>query len=106
MNFGKMGNMSNMLKQAQQLQKKLAEAQEKLVEERVEGSSGGGMVTAVVNGQGDLVSLKIDPEVIDPEEADVLEDLVLAAVTEACRKAKELMNMRMSGLTGGMGLPF
>lgn len=106
MNFGKMGNMANMLKQAQQLQKQMAAAQEELAKEQVEGTSGGGMVTATVNGHGDLLSIKINPDAVDKEDMELLEDLIVAAVGEASRKAKEMMSSRLNSLTGGMGLPF
>lgn len=106
MNFGKMGNMGNMLKQAQKMQAQMQRVQEELTHERVEGTSGGGMVVASVNGQSELVGLKISPEVINADDADILEDLILAAVAEASRKARDLMQSRMGALTGGMGLPF
>lgn len=105
MNFGKMGNMQNMLKQAQKLQRQMAEAQEELARQEVKGTSGGGMVVAKVNGQGDLLSLKISPDAVDPEDIELLEDLVVAAISEASRKAKEMMSSRMNSLTGGM-MPF
>ena len=109
MNFGGrggMGNMSQMLKQAQAMQAKMMQAQEELKQARVEGSAGGGMVSATVNGQGELVSVKLTPEVVNPDDIEMLEDLILAAVSDAANKAREMMESRMGALTGGMQLPF
>ena len=109
MNFGGrggMGNMSQMLKQAQAMQAKMMLAQEELKQARVEGSAGGGMVSATVNGQGELVSVKLTPEVVNPDDIEMLEDLILAAVSDAANKAREMMESRMGALTGGMKLPF
>ena len=109
MNFGGrggMGNMSQMLKQAQAMQAKMMQAQEELKQARVEGSAGGGMVSATVNGQGELVSVKLTPEVVNPDDIEMLEDLILAAVSDAANKASEMMESRMGALTGGMKLPF
>lgn len=97
--------MDKILKQAQKMQAQMARIQEDLAREKVEGLAGGGMVKAVADGKGDLVSIHIDPEVIDPEDVEMLEDLVVAAVNEALRASKELSNERMGALTGGMGLP-
>ena len=101
-----MGNMSQMLKQAQTMQAKMIQAQEELKQARVEGSAGGGMVSATVNGQGELVSVKLTPEVVNPDDIEMLEDLILAAVSDAANKAREMMESRMGALTGGMKLPF
>lgn len=109
MNFGGRGGMSNMnqmLKQAQAMQAKMMKAQEELKEARVEGNAGGGMVSATVNGQGELVGVKLSKEVVDPEDVEMLEDLILAAVSDAANKAREMMEQRMGSLTGGMKLPF
>lgn len=109
MNFGGrggMGNMSQMLKQAQAMQAKMLQAQEELKQAQVEGSAGGGMVSATVNGQGELVSVKLTPEVVNPDDIEMLEDLILAAVSDAANKAREMMESRMGALTGGMKLPF
>lgn len=101
-----MSNMNQVMKQAQALQKKLAQAQEELATKEVSGSAGGGMVTAVVNGGGTEVrSVAINPEAVDPEDVEMLQDLVVAAVNEALRAAKELESQTMGGLAGGMGLP-
>ena len=109
MNFGGrggVGNMNHMLKQAQAMQAKMMKAQEELKEARVEGNAGGGMVSATVNGQGELVGVKLSKEVVDPEDVEMLEDLILAAVSDAANKAREMMEQRMGSLTGGMKLPF
>lgn len=98
--------MNQMLKQAQAMQAKMMKAQEELKEARVEGSAGGGMVSATVNGQGELVGVKLSKEVVDPEDVEMLEDLILAAVSDAANKAREMMEQRMGSLTGGMKLPF
>ena len=99
MNFGKM------MKQAQQMQAKMAEIQEQLKDETVEASAGGGAVTAVVTGDLQLQSITIDPAAVDPEDVELLEDMVTAAVNEALRSAQELAAQKMSAVTGGMGIP-
>lgn len=95
--------MNEIMKQARQMQAQMMQIQEKLADEKVEASVGGGMVTATFTGQGDLVTIKIDPEVIDPEDKEMLEDLVTSAVNEGLRKSRELMSSRMGGLTGALG---
>jgi DNA-binding YbaB/EbfC family protein len=102
----RMGDMSKMLKQAQKLQAEMARVQEALGHERVEASSGGGVVRAVANGHGDLVELTIDPSVVDPSDVGMLADLILAAVNEAQRRARALAEDRMRAITGGLQLPF
>ncbi len=97
--------MGKMLKQAQQMQAKLLRLQEEIAVMESEGSAGGGMVKAVVNGKKDLVSISINPDVVDPEDVGMLEDLVLAAVRQAADKAEAEGQERMSGLTGGMSIP-
>ena len=97
--------MDKIMKQAQKMQAQMAKVQEELADEKVEGNSGGGMVTVTANGQGEILAVRIDPEVTGEEDVEMLEDLVLAAVNEALRKSKELANGRMGQLTGGMGLP-
>ncbi|MHB1132350.1 MAG: YbaB/EbfC family nucleoid-associated protein [Chloroflexota bacterium] len=92
----------NMLKQ---MQAKLAKIQEDLAREEISGTAGGGVVTVVANGQQQLVSVKIDPEAVDPEDVSMLEDLVLAAANEALSKSRDLAAQRLGGLTGGMGIP-
>lgn len=97
--------MGKMLKQAQQMQAKLLRLQEEIAVMESEGSAGGGMVKAVVNGKKDLVSISINPDVVDPDDVGMLEDLVLAAVRQAADKAEAEGQERMSGLTGGMNIP-
>lgn len=103
--FPGMGNMNNMIKQAQKMQKDMMKVQEELEQRQIETSAGGGAVTVVVTGKKELVSINIKPEVVDPEDVEMLQDLILAAVNEAIRKADEMVNSEMSKLTGGMGLP-
>ncbi len=95
----------HMLQQAQKLQAQLLKAQEELANLTVEASSGGGGVTVVMNGQQQIQSVKISPEVVDPEDVEMLEDMVLAAVREASVKAQELAAKQLGGLTGGMKIP-
>ncbi|RME38966.1 MAG: YbaB/EbfC family nucleoid-associated protein [Deltaproteobacteria bacterium] len=97
--------LGNIMKQAQLMQKKMMRLQEELAERQVEASAGGGMVTAVANGRQQLVSLTIDPGAVDPEDVDMLQDLVLAAVNEALKKSQEMMQEEMGKLTGGMNIP-
>lgn len=98
-------NMSNLMKQAQQIQAKMAKLQEELENRTLEASSGGGMVTVVVNGRQEVLSIKIDPEVIDPDDVEMLQDLVLAAVNDGLARAKEMVNQEMGKLTKGLNLP-
>jgi hypothetical protein len=94
--------MNALLKQAQQMQEEMVKAQESLADETVEASAGGGMVKVTMSGDIKLQSIQIDPEAIDPEDADMLSDMVLAAVNEAIRAAQELATSKMGGITGGM----
>ena len=98
-------SMGNILKQAQQFQARMAKLQEELGDKTVEASAGGGMVTVVVNGRKELVSVKIDPEVVDPEDTEMLQDLILAAVNEGLARAKGMVNEEMGKLTKGLNLP-
>jgi len=100
-----MKGMGNMMKQAQKLQSKMLKMQEELAEKTVESSSGGGMVKVVANGKQQIVSIQIEEEVIDPEEAEMLQDLVLAAVNDALSKSQEMVSTEMSKLTGGLNIP-
>ncbi len=95
--------INNIMKQAQKMQSQMMQIQEKLAGETVEASVGGGMVRATFTGQGDLVSIKIDPEVIKPEDKDMLEDLVTSAVNEGLRMSKELATERMGSVAGALG---
>ena len=97
--------MNDLMKQAQQMQKRMLEIREELANQTIEATVGGGMVTAVVNGQQELVSLHITPEVVDPDDTEMLEDLVVAAVNEALQQSQELMSDEMSKLTGGFKIP-
>ncbi|MEZ4663593.1 MAG: YbaB/EbfC family nucleoid-associated protein [Caldilineaceae bacterium] len=99
------GGMNNLMSQMQKLQDEMEKAQEGLGDEEVTGSSGGGMVTVVATGKQEVRSIKIKPEAVDPDDIEMLEDLVLAAVVDALQKSQELAEERMSGLTSGMGLP-
>ncbi|MEK7397803.1 MAG: YbaB/EbfC family nucleoid-associated protein [Candidatus Poribacteria bacterium] len=97
--------IDNIMKQAQKMQKQMMEIQEELANRSVEASVGGGIVTVVANGQQQILSIRIEPEVVDPNDVDMLQDLVLAAVNEALRKAQELMTSEMNKLTGGFKIP-
>jgi DNA-binding YbaB/EbfC family protein len=99
------GGMGNLFKQAQQMQQKMVKMQEELAQRTVEASVGGGMVSVTVNGKNELLRLKIEPQVVDPDDIEMLEDLVLAGVNEALRKSQEMISDEMSKLTGGMKIP-
>lgn len=106
--FGKMPNMpglGNMMKQVQKMAEETQRIENELGEMRIEASSGGGMVTATVSGKGELIGIKIDPQVVDPEDVEMLEDLVVSAVREALEKSVEEKTNRMQELTGGMNIP-
>jgi DNA-binding YbaB/EbfC family protein len=98
-------NMGNLLKQAQQFQAKMAKLQEELGERTVEASAGGGMVAVVANGKQEILSVTIEPEVIDPEDKEMLQDLIAAAVNDALTKAKNMMQEEMGKLTHGLNIP-
>jgi len=98
-------DVNALMKQAQKMQSEMLEAQEKLKDEVVEASAGGGMVKVKMGGDLTLREIAIDPEAIDPEEADLLAEMVQAAVNEALRAAQELANSKLGGITGGLGLP-
>ena len=100
-----MRDMGKMLKQVQKLQAEMARVQEELASAKVEATAGGGVVRAVANGHGELISLTIDPAVVDPSDVTMLADLVLAAVNEAQRNARSLAEDRMKAVTGGMQIP-
>lgn len=100
--FGGM-NMNNLMKQAQKMQKQMAEKQEELAARTLEMTSGGGAVKVAINGKREIESLKIDPGVVDPEDVEMLEDLVISAINEALRQVEEMYNNEMGRLTGGMG---
>ena len=96
-------NMQKLMKEAQKAQRQMAEAQDKLAAMTVEGSAGGGLVTATATGDGSITSVKIDPSSVDPDDVELLEDLVTAAVGEAQRKAKELQESELGSAMGGLG---
>ncbi len=98
-------DMNKLMQQAQQMQQQMAQAQEQLASETVDASAGGGMVTVRATGGGDIVEIKIDPKAIDPDDPELLEDMVLAAVNEALRSAQSLAQSRLGAVTGGLGLP-
>jgi len=100
-----MKDFGKLMKQAQQVQTKMAEMQEKLAKQTVETSAGGGMVTVVMNGQHEIVSITIDPEVVVPSDVEMLEDLIIAACNEARAKVDEMVRSEMSSLTGGLPIP-
>ena len=100
-----MKGMGNMLKQAQQLQSKMLKLQEELAEKTVEATSGGGMVRVVADGKQQIVSIEIEKEVVDPDDVEMLQDLVLAAINDALQRSQELVQNEMSKLTGGLNIP-
>ncbi len=100
------GNMNSMLRQAQKMQQDMMKAQEELESKTYEAAAGGGVVTAVVSGKKELTQVTIDPEAVDPDDVEMLQDLIVAAVNEAMRKATEDAASSMSRLTGGLNLPF
>ena len=100
-----MPNMGQLMKQAQQIQTKMAKLQEDLGDRTVEASSGGGMVIVVANGRQEVLSIKIEPEVIDPDDSEMLQDLIMAAVNDALTRAKDMVNEEMGKLTKGMNSP-
>jgi nucleoid-associated protein EbfC len=100
---GKQPNLNQMMRQVQQMQAEMAKAQEDLKHEVVEASAGGGMVTVKISGDLELKELRIDPEAIDPEDPELLQDMVQAAVNEAIRSAQELAASKMGGIAGGLG---
>jgi nucleoid-associated protein EbfC len=99
------GNMNNMMKQMQKMQKKMAEAQDQLKDEVVEGTAGGGVVTVKCNGHKEVLEVQIKQEAVDPDDVEMLQDLVLAAINEALKKADELANARMGQFTKGLNIP-
>ena len=97
--------LGGMLKQAQRIQAELAKVQEEMAQKTIEASSGGGMVSVVVNGRQEVISINIEREVVNPEDIDMLQDLVLAAVNEGIRKSQEMVAEEMKRLTGGLSIP-
>jgi nucleoid-associated protein EbfC len=99
------GGIGNLLKQAQEMQSRMTKIQEELAQKTVDGSAGGGMVRVTVNGQLALTAIKIDPTVINSEEREMLEDLIMAAVNDGMRKARDMVSTEMSKITGGLKIP-
>jgi hypothetical protein len=97
--------MGNMMKQVQQMQAKMAQMQADLENTEIEASAGGGMVKVVVNGKNELKSITIEPEVVNPEDVEMLQDLIVAALNQAREKTQEMQQQQMSSLTGGLNLP-
>jgi DNA-binding YbaB/EbfC family protein len=100
---GQQPNMQQLMKQAQKMQQQLLEAQEQLGKTEVQGTAGGGLVTATVTGSGEVLAVKIDPKAVDPDDVESLEDLVVAAIRDAGTNAQELQQTTMGPLTGGLG---
>ena len=100
---GMPGNMNNIMKQAQKMQKQMEEVQAQLEESSYTATSGGGAVEVTISGKKEITSIKFDPEVVDPDDIEMLEDLTMAAVNEAIRKIEEVSAQKMSKITGGMG---
>ena len=100
-----MKGLGNILKQAQEMHGKISQLQEEMANKTVEASAGGGMVTLVMNGKQQVLSIRIDPEVVNREDVDMLQDLISAAVNEAIRKSQEMMTEEMKKITGGLNLP-
>ena len=100
-----MGGMGDILKQAQKMQQRLLEVQQELKQRVVEGSVGGGMVRVAANGEQQVLSVKIDPQAVNPEDVELLEDMVLAAVNQALEKARQMAQEEMAKVTGGLQLP-
>lgn len=103
--FGNMGNLNGMMKQAKKAMESLQKVQDELAGERIEVSAGGGMVTAAVTGMGEFIEIKIAPQVVDPDDVEMLEDLVTSAIKEALSNANKIKEERMGALTGGLNIP-
>ena len=99
------GGIGNIMKQAQQMQRRMAELQQELEKKQVEASAGGGMVTAVVSGKQQLIDLKIEPAAVDPDDVEMLQDLVTAAVNEALKQSQQMAQEEMAKVTGGLNIP-
>ena len=100
---GMPGNMNNLMKQAQRMQRQMEEAQKELEEKEITAAAGGGAVEVTVTGKKEVTKIKLDPEAVDPEDVEMLEDVIMAAVNEALRKAEEASAANMAKLTGGLG---
>jgi len=104
-NLGGLGNLGGMMKQVKKMYEDIQKAEEELASERIEATSGGGMVKVAANGKGEVLEVKIDPTVVDPEDVEMLEDLVTSAVREAISRANEIKAEKMQAATGGLPLP-
>ena len=102
---GGMPNMNNMMKQVQQMQKKMQEVQEEVEKRELEVSAGGGAISVKINGKKEILSIEIKPEVVDPDDVEMLQDLIVAAANEAIRSAEEMVSKEMSKVTGNMNIP-
>lgn len=100
-----MKNMNKLMKQAQQMQEKMTKLQEEMAEKTTEATAGGGMVKVVANGKQQILSIQVEKEVVDPEDVEMLQDLIVAAVNEALSRSQAMVNEEMSKLTGGMNIP-
>ena len=98
-------NMNSVLKQAQKMQEEMERIQQETEEENIEATSGGGAVKVVVNGKKELVEIKLDPDAVDPDDVETLEDLIMAALNEAVKKAEDMMEEKMGAITGGLNIP-
>lgn len=99
------GSMSKMLKQAKQMQEQIAKMQEELEKREIESSSGGGAVTVKITGKQEITALKINPDAIDPEDVEMLEDMIMAAINEGIKKSQEMVSSEMAKITGGIKIP-
>ena len=100
-----MKNLGNIMQQAKKIQERLANVQEEMAEKTIEGTAGGGMVTVVANGRQEVMSIKIEPEVVNADDVEMLQDLVQAAVNDALRKSQEMVQEEMAKITGGLKIP-
>lgn len=103
--FGSIPGMGNMMKQVQKMVEDQQKMEEELAEQKIETSSGGGMVKAVVNGKNELLEIKIDPQVVDPDDVEMLQDLIVSAVREGLEKVAQIREARVKELTGGLNIP-
>ncbi|MGI6190170.1 MAG: YbaB/EbfC family nucleoid-associated protein [Clostridiales bacterium] len=103
--FPGMGNMNQLMKQAKKMQEQMAKLQEELEQKTVEASAGGGVVTVVANGKKEVTEIRIAPEAVDPDDVEMLQDLIMAAVNEALRQAEEMVQSEMNKITGGLSIP-
>jgi DNA-binding YbaB/EbfC family protein len=99
------GNMNKMMKQVQKMQQDMMKLQEELAERNVESTAGGGAVKVIANGKNEIISIEIKPEAVDPEDVEMLQDLITAAVNEALRKAQDMISQEMGKITGGLKIP-